>query len=108
MSIKICADILRALFCNREAPHFAKAVSRFLFKEKGDDYQNNIKASNAVIEGGGGSNSIKENDMVNFINKLFAEDFKLLHIIERFSLSDHLVISVSYGRLVTELLDYCY
>ena len=46
--------------------------------------------------------------MVNFIKALCDDDYKLLHIIERFSLDKHLVTSVSYGRLVTELLDFCY
>ena len=111
LSMKICADLLRALFCNRKAPHFSKSASRLYLKDDVDyaTRQDRLRTNGeSIIEGGGGSHSINQRDMVNFIKTLFDDDFKLLHIIERFSLSDHLVTSVSYGRLVTELLDFCY
>lgn len=49
--------------------------------------------------------------MIYLIEKLFGEqedDFKLFHMIERFSLDKSLVVSVSFSRIVADLLNFCY
>ena len=47
---------------------------------------------------------------MSIVEKLLGEedDNKLLHIIERFSTMSNLIASVSYGRLVSDLLTFCY
>ena len=114
MSLKMIADLLQAFVCNRAAPTMAPAANNRLLTDinykqsltsvprSGGDY--------SIINGGGVSRSINETDMKNFIKRLVGEnnEYKLLHIIERFSLMDNLVGRVCYGRIVSDLLSFCY
>ena len=116
LSIKMVADLIRALFCGRIAPNLKPESSRVLLADTTyDAYKDTLRdkpktrGENIIKDDGAFSSSIKTQDRTNFIDRLKADDFKLLHIIERLSMiQQHIVLSVSYGRLVNDLLGYCY
>lgn len=113
MQIKMIADILHALFCSHQAPKILTVSSnKFLSDSQYDESLSRASRTtgDSIIVGGGVSHSINEADMKILIKKLFGEnnENKLLHIIERFSLMGNLVGKVSYGRLVADLLSFCF
>jgi hypothetical protein len=59
--------------------------------------------------GGGLSKNINLIDLCKVIHYLFeSSDFKLLHILEQFStLTDHLITSLAYSRILFAILQFC-
>ena len=97
MSMRMIAELLKALFCNREAPRLNLASGVRLLSDKTEDEfiidMSRKTNGETIIEGGGVSKSLGVEDRKKFLDFLFSEedDHKLLHIIERCSMMQHLV-----------------
>ena len=60
-----------------------------------------------IIKGGGVNVTTRSEDIMQIVNCLLANDYRLLHVIERLSAKPNFHLQLGFGRILCNILEFC-
>ena len=82
VQLKTVIELLQILICEKKAAQFVEELDHQNIQDWTIEQRSD---GEKIIKGGGVSKTTRPEDIMKIINSLFANDYKVLHVIERLS-----------------------